>query len=115
MTKIRIDELREIIRQVLEEDMAGYKMPASASALLSTGQVQRPSPPPLPPGAQKPASAALPQKGALHKFRADVNMTVDAAGRVKAAVESANTKEALRWLDKVIAFATSAKGTLGVK
>lgn len=41
-------------------------------------------------------------------------MAVDAVSRVKANVDAANTKEALRWLDKVIQFATSAKRVLGV-
>lgn len=116
MAKLRISELRDIIRDVIEEDVAGF------------GQKPRAVPPPLPPkrpapvqqqatpqqapAAQKPASAALPQKGALNKFKADVNMTADAAARVKAAVDAADTKEALRWLDKVIAFATSAKSNL---
>ena len=110
MTKIRISELREIIQSVIEEDMTNFMRPQRPAA----------QPPPLPPGVPNgpkaaPASAALPQKGALNKFKADVNMAVDAANRVKEHVDAANTKEALRWLDKVIQFATSAKGTLGVK
>lgn len=112
MAKIRISELREIIQSVIEEDMTNFMRPQRPAA----------QPPPLPPGAPNarkaapaPASAALPQKGALNKFKADVNMAVDAANRVKEHVDAANTKEALRWLDKVIQFATSAKGTLGVK
>ena len=87
-------------------------------AQLNTGSQQKKGPPPLPAraqGAQAPASAALPQRGALNKFKADVNMAIDAANKVKENVDSANTKEALRWLDKVIAFATSAKNSPGVK
>lgn len=114
-----LSELRAIIRDILKEDMAGFNtgMSPQTHAMLnnpvSTGKSK---PPPLPPGAQKQASsAALPQKGALNKFKADVNMAIDAASKTQAAIEAANTKEALRWLDKLIGFATSAKGSLGVK
>jgi hypothetical protein len=71
----------------------------------------------LPAGAnkQQPASAALPQNNALGKFKADVNMAVDAAQRVQQNIQQSNTKEALRWLDKMIGFATSAKTSLNVK
>ena len=103
MKPTTLSELRQLIRQVIAEEAA-------------SGSAMRTSPPPLPPEAnQKPASAALPAKGALHKFRADVNMAADAASRAKEAVERAETKEALRWLSKVIGFATSAKGLLGEK
>ena len=114
MAKLRISELRDIIRSVLEEDVGQFQMPPSAHTLLNRGPEQRKGPPPLPAAAKKqqPASAALPQKGALDKFKADVNMTADAASRVKAAVDAADTKEALRWLDKVISYATSAKSNL---
>lgn len=49
MAKIRISELREIIKSVLEEDMGTFQQPGTAQ------------PPPLPAAAnaQKPASAAL--------------------------------------------------------
>lgn len=77
--------LRDLIEQVMNEDMN--------------------------PG-RRPASASLPQKGALHRFKANVNMMADASSRARDAVESANTKEALRWLDKVISFATSARDSL---
>lgn len=118
LMKIRISELRDIIQNVLEEDMAGYTgMTPQAHGMLNTNpnaaNAAKKGPPPLPAAAKKqPASAALPQKGALTKFKADVNMAADAASRVKAAVEQANTPEALRWLDKMIAFATSAKANL---
>lgn len=104
---------------MLEEDMTG--MTPQARSLLNFGpQATTPAkkaPPPLPAAAkaQQPASAALPQKGALNKFKADVNMAVDAASKVKEAVDAANTKEALRWIEKLIGFATSAKSVLGVK
>lgn len=97
--KLTEKQLRNIINDVLNEDMD----PATATR---TG-----GPPPLP-KKQAPASAALPQKGALNKFKADVNMMADAASRVKEAVDGANTKEALRWLEKVVSFATSAQGVL---
>lgn len=99
-----LKELRELVRTVLEEDVPGV-MPQGVRSV----------PPPLPQAARKPASAALPAPNALNKFKADVNMAVDAATRVKAAVDAADTKEALRWLDKVISFATSAKTNLNVK
>jgi hypothetical protein len=84
MNEINLSELRILVRDLLEEEGPG----------------------------QVPPSAALPPKGALYKFRADVNMMTDAAGRAKAAVESASTQEALRWIDKVAAFAASAKAQL---
>jgi len=113
--KIDLKTLRAVIREVLNE----YEMDPAARGLLNVGPQAKKGPPPLPPGAPgakpAPASSALPQKGALNKFKADVNMAVDAANRVKQNVENANTKEALRWLDKMIQFANSAKGTLNVK
>lgn len=117
--KIDLKDLRALIQEVISE----YEMDPKARGLLNVGPQggqQRPkgTPPPLPAAAKKPtgpASAALPQKGALNKFKADVNMAVDAANRVQQNMEQANTKEALRWLDKMIQFATSAKGSLGVK
>lgn len=120
MKDVDLQEIRALIRSILNEDMAGFKTgltPQMHAMLNNPGSVGKSKPPPLPVAAQKqqPASAALPQKGALNKFKADVNMAADAATKAKAAVESANTKEALRWLDKLIGFATSAKGTLGVK
>ncbi len=117
-----LTELRAIIRDILlQEDMAGFNtgMTPQMHAMLNNpgSPAGKSKPPPLPPGAQKqqPASAALPQKGALDKFKTDVNMAVDAASKVKASMDATNTKEALRWLDKLIGFATSAKGSLGVK
>jgi hypothetical protein len=107
-----LNELKALIRSVIEEDvppLAGQNAAAKAPG----------APPPLPNKAaaqgQNPASAALPKPGALNKFKADVNMAADAAMRVKQNVDSANTKEALRWLDKLIQFATSAKSQLGSK
>lgn len=110
MKDLDISELRALVRSVLEEDMGGMKptMTPSAHAMLNTGS--KGGPPPLP--GKKPASAALPAKGALNKFKADVSMMADAAARVKAAVDAADTKEALRWLEKVAAFAASAKGQI---
>ena len=114
-----LSELRAIIRDILKEDMAGFNTgmtPQMHAMLNNPGTAGKSKPPPLPSGAQKqPASAALPQKGALNKFKADVNMAADAVSKAQAAIEGANTKEALRWLDKLISFATSAKGSLGVK
>lgn len=118
MRDIDINELRALVREIIKEDMANFKpaLTPQAHAMLNTGSSKN-QPPPLPAGAQnqKPASASLPQKNALNKFKADVNMAVDAAQKVSAAVGQANTKEALRWLDKVIQYASSAKNVLGVK
>ncbi len=114
-----LSELRALIRDILQEDMAGFAsgLTPQAHAILnkSDNTAGKRTPPPLPTAAQKPASVALPQKGALNKFKSNVNMAVDAANRVKEAVDGANTKEALRWIDKLITFATSAKDSLGVK
>jgi hypothetical protein len=94
-------------------------MPASARGLLNVGPQgqSKATPPPLPKAAQqqaqKPASAALPQNNALGKFKSSLNMAADAGARAKQASEAANTKEALRWLDKMIEYATAAKKTLG--
>lgn len=100
-----LSELKAIVREIIEEEAA--TVPG------------RSVPPPLPPGAPgatpQPASASLPKKGALHKFRADTNMAADAANKAKEAMERADTKEALRWLAKAAAFATSARNLLGEK
>lgn len=53
----------------------------------------------------KPRSAPGEQ---LRKFKSNVNMMVDAAGRVK----DMNVKEALPWLDKIIQFANNAKNSV---
>lgn len=116
--KIDLSELRAIIQEVLNEYEA--PMDPKARGLLNVGpQGAKKGPPPLPPGAPgakpAPASSALPQKNALGKFKADIKMAVDAGARVQQNVDQANTKEALRWLDKMISFATSAKSSLGVK
>lgn len=113
--------LREAVRQVLLE-LVGT-MPPAAQALLNVGppssrsgaQPAKSTPPPLPAAAkaqQKPASAALPGKDALTKFKSSLNMAADAGARAKQASEQANTKEALRWLDKTIEYATAAKKQL---
>mgnify|MGYP003490835034 CR=1 FL=1 len=117
--KIDLKDLRSLIQEVMNE----YEMDPRARGLLYVGPQggqQRPkgTPPPLPAAAKKqsgPASATLPQKGALNKFKADVNMALDAAERVQQNIDQANTKEALRWLDKMIQFATSAKSNLETK
>lgn len=97
--EMTLSELRTLVRAVIEEDMGDFR--------------PRSVPPPLPARArQVPASAALPAKGALHKFKADVNMAFDAMGRAKQAMDAADTKETLRWLAKVMAFATSAQRQL---
>jgi hypothetical protein len=108
--------LREAIQQVILELLG--PMPASARGLLNVGPQgqSKATPPPLPKAAQqaqKPASAALPQNNALGKFKSSLNMAADAGARAKQASEAANTKEALRWLDKMIEYATAAKKTLG--
>ncbi len=99
-SELGISDLRRLVIELLEEE-------------ISQGMG---GPPPLPPGASgrtpPPASAGLPAPGALNKFKADINMAADAAQKVQAAVANANTPEALRWLDKVIHFATSAKAQL---
>jgi hypothetical protein len=116
--KIDLNTLRAIIREAINEYEA--PMDPKARGLLNVGpQGAKKGPPPLPKGAPgakpAPASAALPQKNALGKFKADVNMAVDAANKVQQNIEQANTKEALRWLDKMIGFAQSAKSSLGAK
>lgn len=85
-------------------------MPASAQGLLNVGPGKA-KPPPLPTAA-KPASAALPGKDALTKFKSSLNMAADAGARAKQASEQANTKEALRWLDKMVEYANAAKKQL---
>ena len=108
------DELREAIRHVIEE-LLGPSMPAAARGLLNVGPTPgKATPPPLPKQAQGQAkpSAALPQNNALGKFKSSLNMAADAGARAKQASEAANTKEALRWLDKMIEYATTAKKTL---
>lgn len=86
--KIRPSELRAIVRTIIKEEIVAAQ-----------------STPP-------PPSAALPQNNALGKFRADVGMVADAANRAKDAMDRADTKEALRWLEKAVGFATSARALL---
>ena len=108
IAKLMSSSLRDAVRQIISELMG--PMPASAQGLLNVGP-SKPKPPPLPMAA-KPASAALPKKGALDKFKSSLNMAADAGARAKEASEQANTKEALRWLDKTIEYATAAKKQL---
>lgn len=84
----------------LDEDM----MPASMHPSVG----DRKSPPPLP--QKKPGGGAPNLKG----FKADCNMMADAASRVKQILDAGqgDTKEALRWLDKVVQFAQSAQKNL---
>lgn len=107
-------DLREAIHQIILE-LVG-PMPASARSLLNVGpQPGKATPPPLPKqaqGQQAKPSAGLPQNNALGKFKSSLNMAADAGNRAKQASEAANTKEALRWLDKMIEYATAAKKTL---
>ena len=101
--KLTLEALRAVIHEVMTEDAP----PAAASA-ASLGS-DRPLAPP-----QKPSSGS---KGPnLKGFKADVNMAADAASRAKQILDAGqgNTKEALRWLDKTISFAQSAKKNLGV-
>lgn len=104
ITKFMSLSLREAVQKIISELIGTESVPQGVS---------RPQPPPLPAAArQQPASAALPKKGALHKFKASLNMAADAGARAKEASEQANTKEALRWLDKTIEYATAAKKQL---
>lgn len=97
--KLTEQHLRDIINDVLNEDM----MPASMHPSVGDRAPARPT--------QKQGPKAPNLKG----FKADVNMMADAANRVKQILDAGqgNTKEALRWLDKVVQFASSAKQTLG--
>jgi hypothetical protein len=84
----------------LDEDM----MPAGMHPSVG----DRKAPPPLP--GKKPGGGAPNLKG----FKADCNMMADAASRVKQILDAGqgDTKEALRWLDKVVQFAQSAQKNL---
>jgi len=84
----------------LNEDM----MPAGMHPSVG----DRKAPPPLP--GKKPGGGAPNLKG----FKADCNMMTDAASRVKQILDAGqgDTKEALRWLDKVVQFAQSAQKNL---
>ena len=83
----------------LDEDM----MPASMHPSVGDRK-----PPPLP--QKKPGGGPPNLKG----FKADCNMMADAASRVKQILDAGqgDTKEALRWLDKVVQFAQSAQKNL---
>jgi hypothetical protein len=101
-------KLRDVVQQIIAEFMG--PMPPAAQALLNVGP-NKAKPPPLP-GQARAASASLPKKGALTKFKASLSMAAEAGARAKEESEQANTKEALRWLDKMIDYATAAKQQL---
>jgi len=114
--KIKASQLRQVIREMVEES-GMYEEEMSEDLEPKTypspwDAEQKKGPPPLP--GKKPAGGGPPN---LKGFKADCNMMSDAANRVKTILDAGqgNTKEALRWLDKVIQFATSAKGAFKVK
>ena len=98
--KMTVEQLRSLIEDTLTEDME----PAAVRP--------RGTPPPLP--QKKPAAPKPPN---LKAFKANSNMMADAASRVKGIIDAGqgNTSEALRWIDKVVHFATQAKSALGGK
>jgi hypothetical protein len=95
--KVNVATLRNLIQGALTEDV----MPASFHPVAG----DRPQAP-----QKRPGDGAPNLKG----FKADCHMMSDAADKVKQILDSGqgNTKEALRWLDKVVQFATSAKKSL---
>lgn len=99
--KLTEEQLRDIIADVINEDMMPPKM--HPSTWNSSDKA--------PPSSKSGAKSGVPN---LKAFKADCGMMADAANKVKQILDSGqgNTKEALRWLDKVIQFAQSAKGSL---
>lgn len=101
IVKLNEADIRNLVQQLMNEDMETPTQHPSAP----TGR----KPPPLP---TKQKSGGPPN---LKVFKADCNMMADAAQRVKDILDAGqgNTKEAIRWLDKVIQFASSAKKIIG--
>lgn len=95
--KLTEKTLRRIINEVMNEDLAPAPPvdPTNAEA----------------PQAKRPGSARAPD---LKGFKANCNMMADAAGRVKQILDAGRgeTKEALRWLDKVVQYAQTAQKIL---
>lgn len=93
VVKLNESQVRELINNILVEEM------------MSTGEQSKSSVDKRPGGPPN-----------LKGFKADCNMMADAAARVKEILDAGrgNTREAIRWLEKVIHFATSAKKTLGL-
>lgn len=103
--KVTVGQLRSLIREAQEQVNEDAPPPAASAAALGSDRPLAPKKPPVPG-----------QKGPnLKGFKADCNMMADAASRVKQILDAGqgNTKEALRWLDKTIQFAQSAKKNLG--
>lgn len=107
--KVTVGQLRSLIR-VTQETISEDVAPAKTYPSPWDNVPQKKGPPQVP--GKKPGGAPN-----LKGFKAEANMMADAASRVKQILDAGqgNTKEALRWLDKVIQHATSAKGALGQK
>lgn len=106
--KVTIGQLRSLIREAQEQVNEDVPPPAMHPSALKARGDNAPLAPP-----QKPSSG---QKAPnLKGFKADCSMMADAASRVKQILDAGqgNTKEALRWVDKTIQFAQSAKKSLG--
>ena len=105
--KLTVGQLRSLIREASEQVNEDAPPPAASAAALGSDRPLAPSKKPPVPGSKAPN---------LKGFKADCNMMADAAGRVKQILDAGqgNTKEALRWVDKTIQFAQSAKKALGV-
>lgn len=97
--KVTVGQLRALIKEAVNEDAPPPAM--SGASLGSDRPLTKPSVP-------RPGGTKAPN---LKGFKADCNMMADAAGRVKQILDAGqgNTKEALRWLDKVLQFGQSAK------
>lgn len=94
-----LDQMSSLGEAELDEDMMPPGMHPSVG--------NRAAPPPLP----GKAGGGVPN---LKGFKADCNMMADAASRVKQILDAGqgDTKEALRWLGKVVQFAQSAQKNL---
>jgi len=95
--KLNESDIRSLINEILSEDL----MPPGFHPSVGDRPIAAPKP-----------KSGLPN---LKAFKTDCNMMADAAGKVKAILDAGqgNTKEALRWIDRVIQYATSAKKGLG--
>lgn len=105
--KVTVGQLRALINEAKREHLnEDAPSPNVSAAALGSDRPLAPKKPPVPGGQKGPN---------LKGFKADVNMAADAVGRCKQILEAGqgNTKEALRWLDKAIQFAQSAKKNLG--
>lgn len=104
--KVTVGQLRQLIKETRESVNEDAPPPAASASALGSDRPLAPKKPPVPSGSKAPN---------LKGFKADVNMAAAAASRCKQILDAGqgNTKEALRWLDKVVQFAQSAKKNLG--